>query len=50
MMVSQMAMSREGQLEVVLRVFAFLCQNYNSSMAFDPTYPELKMRYFRECK
>ena len=49
MMASQMAMHREGILEVVLHVFAFLRQNYNYRVVFDPTYPAVNMNYFREC-
>ena len=50
MMASQMAMPREGQLEAVLHVFAFICQKYNSRMAFDPTYPDINMSNFKEYK
>ena len=49
-MASHMAMPSEGHLEAVLHVFAFLCQNYNSRMAFDPTYPVIDMNEFSECK
>ena len=45
-----MAMSREEDLEAVLRVLAFICQKYNSRMAFVPTYPAINMIYFKECK
>ena len=45
-----MAMPREGHLDAVLHVFAFLQQSYNSRMAFDPTYPAINMNYFREFK
>ena len=37
MMAYQMDIPSEGHLEAVLHVFAFICQNYNSRMAFDPT-------------
>ena len=47
MMASQMAMTREGHLEAVLHVFAFLRQRYNSRMAFDPTYPVINMNDFK---
>ena len=50
MMASHMAMPREGQLESVLHVFAFLRQRYNSRMAFDPTYPIINMNDFKKCK
>ena len=37
MLASQVAIPREGHLEVVLHVFEFIRQNYNSRMNFDPT-------------
>ena len=43
-------MPREGQLEAVLHVFAFLRQRYNSRMAFDPTYPIININDFKKCK
>ena len=48
MMASQMSMPREGHLEAVLHVFLFLRQRYNSSMAFDSTYPTINMNDFKE--
>ena len=50
MMASQMDMHREGHLEAVLHVFAFLRQKYNSRMTFYPTYPIINMNGFKECK
>ena len=50
MMAYQTAMPREGHLEAVLHVFAFLCQKYNSRMAFEPTYHNINMSDFKECK
>ena len=46
---SQMPMLREGHLDAVLHVFAFLCQKYNSRMAFDLTYPTINTSDFKEC-
>ena len=50
MMASQMAMPREVHLEAVLHVFVFLCQKYNSSMVFEPTYPAIDINDFKEFK
>ena len=50
MMASHMDMPREGHLEAVLHVFVFLCQNHNHRIVFDPTYPEIDMNNFKECK
>ena len=43
-------MPREGQLEALFHVFAFLHKKYNSRMVFDPTYPDTIMNDFRDCK
>ena len=48
MMESQIAMPREVHLEVVLQVFSFLCQKYNSRMSFDPTYSTINMSDFKK--
>ena len=50
MMASQISMHKEGCLESVVRVFAFISQKYNSRMLFDPTYFAIDMIYFKECK
>ena len=50
MMASQTAMPREGHLEAVLHVFAFLCHKYNSRMSFEPTYHNINMSDFNEWK
>ena len=50
MMASHMAIPREVHLEEVFHVFAFLCQEYNSRMSFEPTYPVIDMTDFKECK
>ena len=50
MITSHMAMPREVHLEVVLHVFAFIRQNYNTRMAFDPTYPAINVNDFKKCK
>ena len=49
MMASHMAMPREGHLDTVLHMFAFLRQKYNSRLAFDPTYPTIDMNDFKDC-
>ena len=49
-MESHMAMTMEGHLEAVLHVFAFICQNYNSIMVSDPTYPAINMNDLKEYK
>ena len=49
-MVSQLAMPREGHLECVYQIFAYLSITHNSRMVFDPTYPDIDMSQFKECE
>jgi hypothetical protein len=47
LLTSQMAMPREGHLEAVFRMFAYLKQKqHNSRMVFVPTYPTIDMSKF----
>ena len=47
-MASMMAMSREGHLEQLFHMFAFLKLKYNSSMVFDPTEPDIDESQFSQ--
>ena len=38
---SHMALPREGHLEAVFQVFAYLKCKHNARMVFDPTYPDI---------
>ena len=49
MLSSHLACPREGHLEAVYRIFAYLDKKHNSRMVFDPTYPEIDMSAFKEC-
>ena len=46
---SHMVLPREGHLEAVFHVFAYLKLKHNARMVFDPTYPEIDMNDFKEC-
>jgi hypothetical protein len=46
---SFLAQPREGHLEALLHIFAFLKNKHNSTMVFDPTYPEINENEFMEC-
>jgi len=48
-MASYVAMPREGHLENIFHMFAYLKIKYNSRMVFDPTYPSIDMQDFKEC-
>ena len=50
MMASQITIPRDGHLELVLHVFVFLLQKYNSGITCDPTYPTINMSGFKKFK
>jgi ribosomal protein L31E len=45
---SYMALPREGHLDAVFHVFAYLKIKHNSRMVFDPSYPEIDASTFQE--
>ena len=45
---SQMAMTREGHLDAVFHVFAYLKARHNSRMVFDPAYPSIDKTNFQD--
>ena len=44
---SQMAMPREGHLEAIFHVFAYLNIRHNSRLVLDPTYPAIPQNTFQ---
>ena len=46
---SHLALPREGHLEAVYHIFAYLRKKHNSRMVFDPCYPNIDMTGFKEC-
>ena len=46
MMSSHLALPREGHLQEVLHIFAYLRKHMNSEMVFDPSLPEMDMDAF----
>ena len=46
MLSSHLVMSREGHLEELYHVFAYLKKHMNSEMVFDPSEPEIDMNEF----
>jgi hypothetical protein len=46
---SHLAMPREGHLEAIFHIYAYLKKKYNSRLAFDPTNPSIGMSNFKEC-
>ena len=48
MLSSHLALPREGHLEEVFHVFAYLKKHMNSEIVFDPTFPEIDMNDFQK--
>ena len=44
---SHMALPREGHLEQVLHIFAYLKVHHNAELVFDPSYPEIDQSLFQ---
>jgi hypothetical protein len=49
MLASHLALPRAGHLEAVFQIFAYLNVKHNMLMAYDPTYPEIDLRDFKDC-
>jgi hypothetical protein len=49
MLVSQLACPRDGHLEAIYRIFAYLDNKHDSRMVFDTTCAEIEMSAFKEC-
>ena len=45
---SHVALPREGHLQTVLHIHAYMKKRHNSRLALDPSYPEIDMRVFHE--
>ena len=46
---SQLVLPRDGHLDAVFHMFAYLEQKHNARLIFDPTYPTIDMTVFKEC-
>jgi len=46
---SQLALLHEGHLEALFHIFAYLDKKHNARIVFDPSYPEIDMKDFKEC-
>ena len=47
MLSSHLALPREGHVQELFRVFAYLRKHLNSEMVFDPTEPDVDMNVFQ---
>ncbi len=46
---SHLALPREGHLEALFHLFAYIEKKHNARIVFDPSYPEIDMTTFKEC-
>jgi hypothetical protein len=46
---SFLALPREGHLEAVFHIFAYLERRHNARIVFDPNYPDIDMSVFKQC-
>jgi hypothetical protein len=46
---SHVVMPRQGHLEALFHLFAYLGRKHNARIVFDPTYPDIDMTVFKEC-
>jgi hypothetical protein len=46
---SHLALPREGHLEALLHLFAYLNKKHNACIILDPSYPTIDMTVFKEC-
>jgi len=46
---SHVALPREGHLEALFHLFAYLDRKHNARIVFDPSYPDIDMSVFKEC-
>jgi len=49
MLASHLALPREGHLEAVYHIFAYLDKKHNARMVFNPDYPEVDKTKFKDC-
>ena len=49
MLASHLALPRQGHLDVVYHIFAYLAQKHNTRLVMDPTYPPIEMNNFKQC-
>ena len=49
LLLSHIALPREGHLEAAVHVMAHVGQRYNSRLLYHPSYPEIDHSVFREC-
>jgi len=46
---SHLALPREGHLDAIFHIFAYLEKKHNSRIVFDPSYPKVDPSDFKEC-
>ena len=48
-LLSHLALPREGHLDAIFHIFAYLEKKHNSRVVFDPSYPTVDPSDFKEC-
>jgi hypothetical protein len=48
-LLSHIVLPCEGHLEASFHLFAYLNKKHKAQIVFDPTYPKIDMRVFKEC-
>ena len=49
LLLSHVALPREGQFEAAIHVMAHVGLGYNSRLVYDPSYPKIDHSVFKEC-
>ena len=49
LLLSHVALPREGYLKAKIHVIAHICQTYKSRLVYDPLYPEIDHNVFKKC-
>jgi hypothetical protein len=40
---------QQGHLDVLFHLFAYLEKKHNAQFVYDPTYPDIDLRVFKQC-
>ena len=49
LLLSHVALPREGDLNAAVHVMTHVGQRYNSRLVYDPSYPEIDHNFFKKC-
>jgi hypothetical protein len=46
---SHLALPQQGNLDALFHLFAYLEKKQNAQIIYDPTYPDIDLRVFKQC-